>query len=259
MATITFAFTSSIVLSAASVTALTNGTTGTPVFGVTIPFALTNPSSDGVTWQGSFVDPSGSAAYYNSSIIITLAAGGTSGPFSYVIQGSGSVVGFWTSQLLCEQFIGAYSADALSNLDNGSTGANAAGYLDAIMQATTFNDYNLQLFGYPSSVTNPQFPKTSFAFQMLSQSATILACGWLFIKRGSTEEDIKTIAGAFSRMVKDAKKAVETVIRNRITDVPRTGYTNQPTIVLNPATGAAFGTKNPLGSLSPNQIGAYPD
>lgn len=258
MATITFAFTSSIVLSAASVTALTNGTTGAPVSGVTIPFALTNPSSDGVTWQGSFVDPSGSAAYYNSSIIITLAAGGTSGPFSYVIQGSGSVVGFWTSQLAIESFLGAYASDALSNLNNGETGPSAAGYLDAIMQAESFTNYETALFGYPNGTTNPQFPITNFTFPLLSRSTTIMAAGWLYQKRGFLQSDVKDIGGSLGPLVKKAESDICKIIRNKIPGIQRQGYTSQPTIILNPSV-TGFGFKNPLGSLSPAMIPAYPD
>lgn len=228
--TVNVTFTANTTLASAEVVNIVRSDTGLPPIGVSFPIAMMNPA--GNKWTCSFDDP-GPSATYVAFCMLMLPDGSASGPFSFPV-GSSPVTGFWTSQLLIEQFLGTFNADQLSNADNVSTSPSACGFQDAINRAQAVTDYELALFRYPNSLTSPQFPTSSFAFNILSERTTELAGAWVYIKRGVWEQN-DGIAGKFKKLQADAKCEIGKIVRNGIYDVSRQGISKYPSIVLNPA------------------------
>ena len=236
---------------AVSVTSIVRGDNGQPPAGQSFPISLT---ISGNTATGTFSDSNTPPALYLGFGTATFADGSTGAISNWQISGSATpVTGFWTSQTQIEQYLGQFNADQYSNLNNTGVGPDPAGFQDAITRAEAYINYLLQLYNYPSGVTNPQFPTSSFAFQILSLNATILGAEWCYIKRGALDQTDK-LAGAMAKAADGARKEIRAIIVNKIVDVSR-GISSYPAVIL--ANQFGFGTKNPV-PYSANSIPEYP-
>lgn len=213
---------------AVSVVTLLRGDTNAAPAGVSLPIALT---LSGSTWSGSFSESS-PAAYYLATYTVTFADGGFVGPYALVVSGEvTSAVGFWTNQTNIERFIGAALGAQLSNVNQNSNIADPSGYADAIAYAESFINYQLFLFGYPTGATTPAFPTSSFAYAAFNNAATVLAAYWLYVKRGIFDDKDKA-GGKFAKLKEDAEKEIKAIVRNRISDVTRVGWSHTPAVIL---------------------------
>lgn len=213
-------------VSAVSVITLVRGDTNGSIPGVSLPIALTLSSG---TWSGSFNDATPSP-YYFITYTVTFSDASVYGPFGDTVSGlTGSVTGFWTSQTLITRYMGQTLGGQLSNLDNALSGSDPAGFSDAITHAENWINYQLALYGYPNGATTPAFPKTSLAYGVLSDSATILAAYWLYAKRG-VEDDAKGIAGKFEGLKNEAESRVKRILHDKIPDVARS-FNSRPALI----------------------------
>lgn len=239
MATVQIILTSPAGSSACSVTGLLRSDTGLAPSGVSLPIALTLTSGN---WVGSFVDPSSLPPFYLTTVVFTINSV-VAQPATYPLYTAAEASGFWTSQQAIEQYLGGYNADVLSNLDNNQTGAVVAGFQDAINHAEAFTNSNLQQFWYPSGVTNPQFPTTSYQFQQICTYTTMSASAWLYNKRGAFLDGTNKLAGAFAAAKAEGESGIRRIIRDKIYDVPR-NIGQQPELIFNPVI-APFGNSRP--------------
>lgn len=236
--------------SSASILAAYRADTGLPPVGTSFPVALTYVAP---YWIGTF-DDNPPATTYKGSGVITLPDGNVI-TFPVVIKsGQIQVIGFWTSQPAIEDFIGVFSGDQLSNLDNDSVQASPGGFADAIVRAESVTNLVLRQFYYPSGNTSPTFPSSSYAFDTLALNTTVTAAAWIYAKRGSYDQNDQ-IAGKFARAESRARLEIKQCIVNKILDVSR-NLNGFPTLIFNPAL-VPFGTSNPV-PLSGNMIPSLP-